>query len=72
MNNSFLDTWHKKPVHSYYKNEEWKAVFNIDGKMHELFISFSNGSWSLIGSRYILQDVTLEEIENYVSGLNRI
>lgn len=68
----FLDTWHKKPVHPYYKNEEWKAVFDIGGKMHEMFVSLSNGSWSLIGERYILQGVTLEEIEAYISKLKRI
>lgn len=68
----FLDTWTKKPAHHYHKNEEWRAVFDIDGKMHELYVSFSNGAWSLIGSRYILQGVTLDEVEAYVSKLKRI
>lgn len=68
----FLDTWHKKPVHPYYKNEEWMAVFDIDGRMHELFISLDNGLWSLIGSRIILENVVLDEVEAYVSKLKRI
>ncbi len=67
----YLKSWHKMPIHHYYKNSEWKRAFIINGLIHVYSISTMDGvSFTLVGNEYIFKEVDLQVIIDYLDALS--